>query len=68
MPIAVQQNKKKIIGIGRPQGAIKEFEELCRDFDIHVVERGPRGKVSRPLVVARLASEKELMTTGHPRD
>jgi hypothetical protein len=45
MPIALQQ-KKKIIGIGHPQGAIKEFEELCRDFDVHVVERGPRGKVS----------------------
>jgi hypothetical protein len=31
--------------IGYPEGAVGEFEQLCKDFDVHVVERGLRAKV-----------------------
>ena len=38
-------SKPKILGIGPAQGALKEFEQLARDFEMHMIERGPREEV-----------------------
>ncbi|WVQ78312.1 hypothetical protein IAT38_000397 [Cryptococcus sp. DSM 104549] len=44
MPVAVTQ-KKKILGIGPGKGALAEFEQLSKDFEVHMINRGPRAEV-----------------------
>lgn len=44
MPIALQ-TKRKILGVGPAEGAFEEYKALCRDYDVHMIERGPRDRV-----------------------
>ncbi|KAK8869770.1 hypothetical protein IAR55_000338 [Kwoniella newhampshirensis] len=40
--MTVPQPRKKILGIGPAKGALAEFEQLCKDFQVHMINRGPR--------------------------
>ncbi|WWD00667.1 hypothetical protein V866_007602 [Kwoniella sp. B9012] len=51
-------NKRKILGVGPGAGAIEEFKQLCEDYEVHMVDRGPRDKVK--------AEIKRLCETAGP--
>lgn len=38
--------KRKILAIGPIEGAFADYEALSRDFDVHLIDRGPRDQVS----------------------
>lgn len=41
----VVSHKRKILGIGPAQGAHAEFEQLAKDYDVHMITRGVRVEV-----------------------
>ncbi|KAL7425268.1 hypothetical protein Q5752_000956 [Cryptotrichosporon argae] len=46
--------KRKILGIGPAEGALKEFAQLSDDYEVHMVHRGPRAAVRA--AIAELAA------------
>lgn len=70
----INTTKRKILGIGPAQGALQEFQNLAQDYEVHMVDRGPRDKVcllSLPLAKIALihqvkAAIAELARTQGP--
>ncbi|KAK8846889.1 hypothetical protein IAR55_005979 [Kwoniella newhampshirensis] len=44
--------KPKILGVGPAQAAHEEFEQLTRDYEVHMVTRGPRAEVKARIAEA----------------
>ncbi|ORY25461.1 glycerate-and formate-dehydrogenase [Naematelia encephala] len=42
-------NKRKILAVGPAQGALKEYEQLAQDYEVHMIHRGPREEVKEAI-------------------
>ena len=54
--MSVDSARRKVLGVGLAQQAHSELAALSRDYEVHMIKRGPRDQVSN-------ASEELVLTS-----